>query len=367
SYQKGWQSVDEYLKQTAIVNPHVTIIYTNPKAEQFIFPRAIEELPELPKEIKPHPYGVELGMLLKMLQWTESNTVKAFLQKEFSRVSAKGADEILENARVNPKAKPKKLAREEAEKLIKGIRETKLMMPPTDCISPIGEEALIKGLKKEINAEFYAACTRPPAVYRGNPFQIEAAIAYGGNQSTERAAMVMRFANKVPLLYQQGACAATESIAKTSWKGYGLQQSNGNLPQGPVTIVVHMASGWVPFTSEAKEALAHYPEIVKEVKLGLQEVGRKLSKYTLKKRRVGDELKKRSYIEKYIPHLAAALKDLLELSDGQEGIVEDELKRLLEKERGQVEDMEFDASKNKEYDEEFATIGKEEERAGDDA
>lgn len=373
TYQKGWQSVDEYIKQTAIVNPHVTIIYTNPKAEQFIFPRAVEELPALPSEVKPHPYGVELGMLLKMLHWTAAKNVKQFLREDFSRVGDKSADEILENAKILAKAKPKNLSREDGEALIKGIRETKLMMPPTDCISPIGEDKLIKGLKKEVNAEFYAACTRPPAVYRGNPFVIEAAIAYGGNQTAEGSVTIMRFANKVPLLYQQGACGCTESIAKTSWKPYGLQQSGKNVPQGPATILVHMASGWVPFTSEAKEALAHYPEIIDEIKKALQDIGRKLSKYTAKKKRVKDELKKRSYIEKYLPHLAGALKEILLFSDTEEEILVDELKGLMEQSRGKMDDMEFDPTKNEEYDEEFAKIGKadkdeseDDEEGGDD-
>ena len=368
AYQKGWQSVDEYLKQTAIVNPHVTIIYTNPKAEQFIFPRAVEKLPTLPKEIKPHPYGVELGMLIKMLQWTQEKTVKSFLKHDFSRVGDKAAEEILENAKIMPKTKPAKISRDDAENLIKGIRETKLMMPPTDCISPIGEENLVKGMKKEVNAEFYAACTRPPSVYRGNPFVIEACIAYGGNQPAEGSITIMRFANKVPLLYQQGACASTDSIAKTNWRPYGLQQSGSNVPQGPATVLVHMASGWVPFTSEAQEALAHYPEIIKEIKLALQEIGRKLAKYTAKKRRVKDELKKRSYIEKYIPHLAGALKELLQLSSAEEGILESELKGMLEQQRGKLDKMEFDPSKNQEYDEDFAKIGKDDEKQeeGDD-
>ncbi len=361
AYQKGSQSVDEYLKETAIVNPHVTIMYSNPKAEDFHFPRAVEKLPVLPKESKPHPYGVELGMFIKMLSWTASKTVKNFLREDFSRVSNKAADEILENAKILPNKKPKTVSREEAEHLVKGIRETKLMMPPTDCISPIGEESLIKGLKKEVNAEFYAACTRPPAVYRGNPFVIEAAVAYGGHQAAEGAISIMRFANKVPLLYQQGACAATESVAKTAWRGYGLQQSGSNIPHGPATILVHMASGWVPFTSEAKEALAHYPEIIKEIKLALQEVGRKLAKYANKKKRVGDELKKRSYIEKYLPHLAGALQNLLQFSDAEAGAVEEQLKSLLEKHRGELDEMKFDPTKNEEYDEELAKIGKDDE------
>lgn len=360
SYQKGQQSVDEYLKETAIINPHVTIIYTNPKAEQIIFPRAIEDLPVLPKEIKPHPYGVELGILIKMLQWTQAKTIKQFLKEDFSRVGSKAADEILENAKMLPKVKPKNVSREMAENLIKGIRETKLMMPPTDCISPIGEENLIKGLKKEINAEFYAACTRPPAVYRGNPFIIEAAIAYGGNQTGDKAVKIMRFANKVPLLFQQGACASTDSVAKTSWKPYGLQQSSNNLPVGPATILVHMASGWVPFTSEAKEALAHYPEIIKEIKLAVQEVGRKLSKYTAKKKKVKDELKKRSFIEKYIPHVAEALHDILDLKSSEKIEIETNLQELMEKERGAIKKLDFDPTANEDYDEEFAAIGREE-------
>ena len=361
SYTKGGQSVDEYLKDTAIVNPHVNIIYTNPKAEQIIFPRATEEKPRDPKEIKPHPYGVELGILMKMLKWTEYRTLQSFLTNEFSRVGTGTAKLICENAALLPNTKPQNLTRENAEKLIEAIRKTKIVAPPTDCIVPIGSDLLEKGLKKEVNAEFYCSTTRPPAVYRGNPFIIEAAIAFGGTLSAENIVGILRFANRVPLLYQQGACAITDSIQKTSWRSYGLQQSGNNIPVGPVVILVHIASVWVPFTSEAKEAIAHYPEIKKEIKLALQECGRKLSSYVSKKRRVKDEFKKRSFIEKYIPHVAEALKELLGLSEIKKVQVEKDLNKLLEKTRGKLEDLDFDESKNIEYDEEFASIGKEEE------
>lgn len=360
TYLKGTQSVDEYLKQTAIINPHTTIIYVNPKGEQIIFPRATEQLPFQPAEIKPHPYGVELGMLIKMLNWTQAKTVKQFLQTEFSRVGVKSAEEIMEKAFIVPSTKPTKISRDEAEKMIDAIRKTKIMSPPSDCISPIGAELLEKGLKKEVNAEFYTSVTRSPEVYRGNPFVIEAALAYGGTLQSEGSVNILRFANKVPLLYQQGACASTESIAKTSWKSYGLQQSGNNLPQGPCIILIHIASVWVPFTSEAKEAIAHYPEIIKEIKLALQELGRNLYKYVAKKRKVKDELKKRSYIEKYIPSVAEALKEILKYSDVEEKELIRLLEELLEMERGEIDNMEFDASKNKDYDEEFAKIGKEE-------
>ena len=358
SYIKGAQSVDEYLKETAIINPHVTIIYQPPKGDQIILVRVSEEKPVEAKEIKPHPYGVEVGMMIKMLAVTKEKNVKSFLMNDFSRVSSSVAETILENAAILSKEKPLKISREQAEKLVSAIRETKIMMPPTDCVVPIGSELLEKGLKKEINAEFYTSVSRSPQVYRGNPFVIEAALAYGGTIPKEGTLNLMRFANRVPLLYQQGACAISEAVTSTSWKQYGLQQSGKNMPQGPVVLVIHVGSVWVPFTSEAKEAIAHYPELIKEIKLAIQEIGRSLGKYVNKKKRVGDELKKRSYIETYIPHIADAIKDII----GEENIdvekFKDALRASLEKSRGKVQELKFDPTKNTDYDEELASIGR---------
>jgi len=358
TYQKGGQSVDEYLKQTAITNPHVTIYYTNPKAEQIIFARVTEELPMEPREIKPHPYGVELGILMNMLKTTESRTLQSFLINDFSRVGSGTAKMICENAALLPKTKPSRLTREMVEQLLRGIKKTKIIAPPTDCISPIKSELLEKGLRKEINAEFYASATRPPSVYRGNPFVVEAAIAYGGQQQADSPITLLRFANRVPLLYQQSACSITKSAVKTAWRSYGLSQSQGSLPIGPVSLIVHIASVWVPFTSESKEAIAHYPEITKEIRLALQECGRKLASYVSKKRKVGDELKKRSYIEKYIPHVAEALKELVGYTKTDEEKVKKLLEGILEEKRGKIEAIEME---NPDYDEELASIGKGEE------
>jgi len=359
SYQGGSQSVDNYLKETAIVNPHITIIYTNPKAEQTVFARATNQLPKKPIEIKPHPYGLELGMLLRMLKDTESRTLQSFLTKDFSRVGSGTAKQICENAALLPNTKPIEVSREMAEKLMQGIKKTKIISPPTDCISPIGEKELEKGLKKEIQAEFYCSITRPPSVYRGNPFVVEAGLAYGGEQNAEGSITLMRFANRVPLLYQQGACAANKSIVQTNWRSYGLSQSSGSLPQGSLTVVIHIASVWVPFTSESKEAIAHYPEIIKEIKLALQEIGRKLGSYVHKKKRVLAEGQKRDYIKTYIPHLANALKELVGFKQTDEEKIKKLLGEILEKQRGTLQSIEII---NDEYDEEIANIGKEEQK-----
>ena len=339
SYIKGSQSVDEYLRQTAIINPHATIIYTNPKAEQFVYARATDQLPKEPLEIKPHPYGLELGILMKMLKNTDEKSLKAFLMNDLSRVGAGTVAEICNNALIDPKKNPHELSMQDTEKLIQAIKNTRIMAPTTDCLSPIGEYLIEKSLKKEINAEFYTAVSRPVFVYRGNPFQIEIGMAYGGNQSREDNALLMRFANRVPLLYQQGACAFTKSVVTTNWKSYGIQQSNGAMPTGPLTILVHMSSVWVPFTSESKEALAHYPEIIKEIKLAIQEAGRRLQIYVKKKNRVQNQLERANLFEKYMPEVAYSVAELT--GENKDKILE-KLKEMTKKEeiQNQIYEME---------------------------
>jgi DNA topoisomerase-6 subunit B len=333
TYKRGKQSVDEYISQTAIVNPHTTIIYTNPKAEQMIYPRASDIIPKCPVEIKPHPYGVELGMLHKMLSNSKEKTLSSFLQESFSRVSPQVAKQICENAALLPNMKPLEVTRPLVEKLHEGIKNTKIMAPPADCINPIGADLLEKGIKKEIKAEFYTSVTRQPSVYRGYPFIIEAAIAYGGEIPGDNSIQVMRFANRVPLLFQQNACAITKSLIETSFKSYGLSQSRNALPVGPAIVVVHLASVWTPYTSEAKEAIAHYPEIVREIKLAIQECGRSLWMYIGKNTKLKDELNKKGYIETYIPYITDSLKGMLELNVVETDEIYNNLKEILEHSR----------------------------------
>jgi DNA topoisomerase VI subunit B len=354
AYQKGKSSIDEYIKEVAIVNPHLQMTYVNPKAEQYVFPRAIEKLPVLPKEIKPHPYGIELGMMLKMLQLSEDRSLKSFLTNNFSRVTPAVADEILGNAKLDEKIKPHDVTHPQVEVLMEAIQKTKIMAPPTDCIAPIGEELLIKGLKKEIQAEFYTAVSRSPAVYRGNPFVIEVAVAYGGQIPAEGQVNIMRYANKVPLLYQPGACATSKAIQETSWKPYGLNQSGESIPTGPAVIVIHMASVWVPFTSEAKEAIAHYEDIIKEMKLGLQEAGRQLAKYTSKKHKMSAQLARANMFERYTPEVAHSLAKLA-------GVDEKKLLANLQKmvKKSDIQEaIQGMSATNEDYDESFANIGK---------
>jgi DNA topoisomerase-6 subunit B len=326
--------VDDYIAQTALANPHAQIVYRDPKGETLTYTRLTQELPREPVAIKPHPYGVELGVLLKMLKETRSRNLRGALQADFSRVSGKVADEIATAAGLRPESKPSRLSADEVERLFRAIPTVKIMSPPTNCLSPIGEELILEGLKKAVpDCDFYTALTRSPAVYRGNPFQIEAGLAYGGKLPADDLCDLWRFANRVPLQYQQAACAITRSVILNDWKHYTLQQARGALPTAPMVLFVHMASAWVPFTSESKEAIASYPEIVKEIRLGLQEIGRRLGGFLRHRRRVEDAEMKRSYIEKYIPHIGIALREILGFSAKDEAKVVDTLKDTLQRSR----------------------------------
>ncbi|MFI5360519.1 MAG: DNA topoisomerase VI subunit B [Elusimicrobiota bacterium] len=331
-YQKGRASVDEYMELTSISNPHATFTYHGPDGETKVYARSIHQLPDAPKEIKPHPYGIELGMLLKMLQDTKSHWLSGFLSADFSRVSSETAEEICKTAGLDSRMRPRDVKSADAEKLYKTIQGTKLMAPPTNCLSPIGERAILAGLYKQIKGEFYTAVTRPPSVYRGNPFIIEAGLAFG--KTPEQAALsaavvkaplaegeshepddnelarVIRFANRVPLVYQQSACATFKAVLDTTWRNYGVTQSRGAPPAGPMAIFVHMASVWVPFTSESKEAIADYDEIRKEITLALRECGRRLGVFVKRRERAHDEHKRRNIFELYIEEVVGACSRL---------------------------------------------------------
>jgi len=387
-YQRGRGSVDEYLEQTAIANPHVTIHYVDPDGSETTYSRSTTQLPPEPVEIRPHPYGIELGQLVTMLKDTSARSMAQFLTTSFSRVSSGVAQKICETAKIGTRANPRKIGRQEVDSLYKAIQETKISAPATDCISPIGESLILKGLHHQLPGEFFCAATRPPAVYRGNPFLIEAGLAYGGASSTQKvtldaltdllsesdarslkqfllttfdgvgatgadkilsqarmgtrqspsklkkeeidqlfAAMknvnlsdnqsmqVLRYANRVPLQFQPAACAITQSVTGTNWRAYGLAQSRGQLPVGPVTVMVHVASVWVPFTSESKEAIASYPEIMKELRLGLQAVGRKLAVYLNRRKRVRQEGERREIFLRYLGEVAQAVATIKDYGD----------------------------------------------------
>ncbi len=305
-YREHRQSILEYIRQTAVSNPHASITFDSPNG-RVEFERGVEILPKEPKEIRPHLYGVELGILMRMLRETKAKTLSGFLTSEFTRVGRTSATELCRRSDLPENCKPKKITDEEARRIINSVKHVKLLKPPLDCLSPLGSDFISKGMEKELNPEWTGSVTRPPAVYRGWPFQIEVGIAFGGNIDSSK---VMRFANRVPLLYQAGDCAITKSVNGTDWRRYGL---NRKLEEDPVAIFVHMVSVWVPFTSESKEAIASYPVIVKEIKLALQECARKLGLFLSGKRKEAHHRERIRIFDKYAGETVNAISELTDI------------------------------------------------------
>ncbi len=398
-YQKGRGSVDEFLELTAIANPHARITFVPPSRESaaeeedvpllkgrgskgsrdqgteggdkatasdaslpgsldasepptpaitteangvILFPRTVNELPPETKEIMPHPKGIELGILLQMLKEAEQEqkgyTLNNFLQDKFSRVSINAATDFCKKIGLSCKVKVSDVDHAAAEKLYKEMQDSKLPPPPTDCLAPIGVRQLLAGMLKGVRAEFYAASSREAAVYRGRPFLIEAGIAFGGELPTEDSSRVIRFANRVPLLFQQSSCSSFKAVTETNWRNYDMQQPRGAAPVGPIVIMIHMASVWVPFTSESKEAIADYDEIRKEMKLALMECGRKLGTYLRKRMKMKREAERRDIFERYIGEIAQAVHAL----NGTDAKKLYEALHAQAKKRTAIADMELD-------------------------
>ena len=308
-YIAGKQSILEYLKGTAIVNPHAQISFKDPSGSTYVFKRASDVLPPKTEEIRPHPEGLELGTLMRMAKATKSSRMSSFLKSDFSRISDRVAKEICDRAQVPPELKPANLTIEQAKQVIDAIAGVKIMAPETTCLSPIGDSLIKKGLKNVLEGlkpSFYAPpVTRKPRVYAGNPFQIEVGIVYGGEIPADQPVEILRFANRVPLLYQQGACAITAAVENVDWRNYGLEQRGGKgIPFGPAIVLVHFASTKVPFTSEAKEAIANVPEVREEIEQALRTCGRTLKVHLAKDARRFKTREKFEIVQKVLPKIA---------------------------------------------------------------
>ncbi|WP_299333867.1 DNA topoisomerase VI subunit B [Haloplanus sp.] len=486
----------DYIKHTAVVNPHARVELREPGLDEPLkFERGTDRLPAETEEIRPHPHGVELGTLLKMLEATESYSVSGFLQSEFTRVGTKtatkvcdrfrdrhhgremawktpepGDDEGVEGevvdavanksaeatdwfaarvagtvrdrerlahsdlvelvgnladateaefdetfgdtvrgnavdaawaeltradllvrslyeriddatstrkddatkrglaerladkfaeadghrhrvtrdgftdyvdrsadrvaeatdaafgdtARENvietcwsvmrtvpddlPKVSVIADDRDTASELLEAMRATDILAPPTDCLSPITADLVEAGLRKEFDADFYAAATRDAEVHGGDPFIVEAGIAYGGEMDSDGSVDVMRFANRVPLVYQRGACAITDVVKRIGWRNYGLDQPGGSgLPSGPAVVMVHVASTNVPFTSESKDAVANVPAIEDEVELAIREAARELKSYLNRRQSLEKRRRKQDVLGRILPEMADKL------------------------------------------------------------
>ena len=300
-YSKACPKILEYLKQTALVNPYANITFVDPRGRLYRFVRATKEMPPPPSEAKPHPRGVDVELVRRMIAETNADTLLKFLTRHFQRVGPKTAMKFLEFVGLDPERDPKSLKPDEVVMLVRAMKEFKgFRAPDASCLSPLGPELLEAGVRKELKPEFVAVCQRRPAAYGGHPFIVEVAIAYGGQVPPPKGGKItlLRFANRIPLLYDEASDVSRKIIDELNWRHYRVT------PDMPVAVVVHICSTRVPYKTVGKEFIADRPEVRYEITQAIREVARKLQLYLARKERKKAAMRRYGVFAKYLPMIA---------------------------------------------------------------
>jgi len=377
-YFRAMPKILEYLKQTALVTPYANITFVDPKGRLCKFTRVTTKTPPPPKETLPHPYGVDVETIQRLLQITDCRNMFDFMQKHFHRVGETTSLSFLEFAGFIRTVDPKNLEREEISKFVTAMKKTGnfsqnisaeemqhlitatqcrnlidfmkthfqgaeknvilrllhatgfirtkdprnlgsdeivrlvrmmkkfdgFLPPDASSLSPLGEDLLKMGILKELKPDFIAVCQRKPSTYSGHPFIVETAIAYGGDIPAKDDILVYRFANRIPLLYDEASDVSVKVIRSMNWRRYRVS------PNMPIAILVHICSTKVPYKTVGKEFIADRPEVKKEVLNSLREVARQLQHFLTKKEYVEKERKRLDVFAKYLPKIARFSTDL---------------------------------------------------------
>jgi DNA topoisomerase-6 subunit B len=332
-YLRAMPKIIEYFKQTAMVNPYANLTFVDPKGRLYRFTRATTEMPEPPKETLPHPYGVDVELLQRLIQITPYKNMLEFLRRHFHRVGEITAQKFLifsglvtascpehgtisldqinwvegkptcsrcgKEAKLSSSKNPKRLSHEEIVRLMQMLRRFKEFLPPdASCLSPLGEELLKAGIMKELKPEYLVVHQRKPSTYAGHPFIVEMSIAYGGEVPKRGNFVIYRFANRIPLLYDEASDVSFRVITSMNWRRYKVS------PDMPIAIVVHICSTKVPYKTVGKEFIADRPEVRREVANALREVGRQLQHFLTRREHVDKERKRLGIFAKYLPKIA---------------------------------------------------------------
>ena len=298
-YLRAMPKILEYLKQTALVTPYANITFIDPKGRLYKFTRATTKMPPPPKETLPHPYGVDVETIQRLIRITSCRNMFDLMKTHFHRVGENIAHHFLEFAGISEKKNPKKLKPQEIVRLVRMMKKFKGFLPPdASCLAPLGEELLKAGILKELKPEFTAVFQRKPSTYSGHPFIVETAIAYGGDVPKKDDPLVYRFANRIPLLYDEASDVSVKVIRSINWRRYKA------LPDMPIAILVHVCSTKVPYKTVGKEFIADRPEVSREILNGIREVSRQLQRFLTKREHVEKERRRLSVFSKYLPKIA---------------------------------------------------------------
>ncbi|MGC8671669.1 MAG: DNA topoisomerase VI subunit B [Candidatus Micrarchaeia archaeon] len=359
-YENSDHGVYEYLRRTALSNPHAHIVLHAPDGSTVDFPRSVDSMPKRPRALKPHPLGMNVSDLMDFAKASPSRKLSSFLVDSFSRITYDKVDELKKLVPdLDFNKAPGELTWEEAEKLVDSFKKVKWLAPDLDALSTIGEKQIELAMRKILNPEFMSVVERRPKVFRGGiPFVVEAGIAYGGSAgtktSTGTSGNVLRFANKVPLLFDGGSCAITEAVQEIDWKRYGIK----NFDEEPVSVFVNVSSVYIPYSGVGKQAIAQEEEIIDEIKLAVMEAARRLQMHLSSERNKSEQASRYKTIMRYVEQLSSDLADITsrnksEIQKSLTQLIESKYKSLFEdssKESGQEADVAGSAGEEAEAD-----------------
>ena len=338
-YENSDHGVYEYLRRTALSNPHATIKLVDPENKSYDFARAVDELPKKPKVTKPHPLGISTNDLIEFAHMSESRKISSFLVDTFSRLSQNKVDELRGIVSdLDFDKDPKRMTWDESDRLVKAFKQVKWIAPDLDSLSTIGERQVRATIKNILNPQFMSVIERRPKVFSGGiPFSVEAGIAYGGNAGKETGdgsqGVLIRFANKVPLLFDGSICAITSAVNGVDWKRYGIKEFD----KEPISVMVNVSSIYVPYSGVGKQAVSQEAEIVEEIKLAVMECARELQRYMSGEKNKSIQSSRYNTIMRYVSQLASNLNEITgvkreEIEKDLKSLISSRYKKLLEDE-----------------------------------
>ncbi len=295
----------DYLKQTAMVNPYAEITFVDPGGRLFRFERGTEKMPPLPQPVDPHPHGIDVENFRRLVTITNARNMRDFMTDHFQGVGQKTASSFLEAAEISPRARPRSLNPEDIVKLVRTAKDYPgFKRPDPSCLSPIGEELLENGIRKELGLtkdDFLRVVTRKPSTYLGFPFIVEAAIATGSTirRQFKSGTSIIRFANRIPLLFDESSGVVWKVVNRNiHWDTYRVSSDT------PMVVVVHVCSTKIPYKTVGKEYMADQPAVEKEITNAIRTAARSLRLYISRSVRLARERRRLDVFAKYLPKIA---------------------------------------------------------------
>lgn len=336
----GDAGIMTYIEGTTLVNPHMTIHYKLPDQDWVTVERVTNETPSVPPATLPHPHTMKLGEFIAHASLYGKVTFSNFLKSGFSRVTDGTISDFVKNGM--PKSYSQqpiaKFNENDFKTAFQIIQSTPLQSPSTRSVLTIGEESLAKSIQRLGEVDFFSVVTRKPQICDFKPVVVEVALArFISRGEADSPVQVLRFANRVPLQFDKGACAITKAIESVNWRAYGLNQAKASVPSGPYVFAVSVTSPFIKFKNASKETIDASDELVEEIRLALMRAGQKLSRHIKRETKEADLERKLAHIESFGPILVECLVRLTKAPAERKKRAEDGLKKLLGRDTREAE------------------------------